>query len=203
MLIEINLLPQKEKKRVSLFVVLLSIALLLIASASASFVLYTKNKELDNVEQQLSSAIQLRETLEMSAAGNSGATASSAERLNEAIAWVDGTKVPVSPIVAHLIERLPERGFFQALSYTSEESLIVTIQFDTSRDAAYYLSELKSSKWINSAKILTLNTSIEEGEEDTQAILDTTNALPRYAAEYEIVFNMESVNETLAQEGNN
>ncbi|OKL38244.1 hypothetical protein [Domibacillus mangrovi] len=201
MLIEINLLPQKEKKRVPLFLIFLFIALLITASASAFFVLYTKNKELDNVEQQLSNAVQLREALEMNAAGNSGAAASSAEMLNEAIAWADRIKVPVSPIIAHLIERLPERGFFQALSYTSEESLIVTIQFDTSRDAAYYLSELKSSKWVNSAKILTLNTSIEEGEEDEQAILDATEVLPRYAAEYEIVFNTEAVNETLAQEG--
>ncbi|MGG3450854.1 hypothetical protein [Domibacillus aminovorans] len=202
MLIEINLLPQKEKKRLSLFVILLFIALLLMASASAFFVIYTKNKELDNVERQLSNAVQLRETLEMNAASNRGATASSAEMLKEAITWADRMKVPVSPIVAHLIERLPERGFFQALSYTSEESLIVTIQFDTSRDAAYYLSELKSSKWVDSAKILTLNTSVEEGEEDAQAILDDANALPRYVVEYEIVFNTEVVNDTLAQGAN-
>jgi type IV pilus assembly protein PilN len=202
MLIDINLLPQKEKKGVSLLVILLLIAVLVLASAGAFFVLYTKNKELENVEQQLSNAVQLREILEMSAVNNNGATASSVELLNEAIVWADSMKLPASPILAHLIERLPERGFFQALSYTREESLNVTIQFDTSRDAAYYLSELKSSEWIDSAKILTLDTSIEEGEEDAKAILDATNVLPRYVVEYEIVFNTEAVNETLAQEVN-
>lgn len=202
MLIEINLLPQKEKRRVPLFVILLFIVLLLTASASAFIVFYMKNKELDNVEQQLSNAVQLRETLEMNAVNNSGATVSSAERLNEAIIWADRMKVPVSPIITYLVERLPERGFFQALSYTSEESLIVTIQFDTSREAAYYLSELKSSKWVDSTKILTLNTSVEESEEDAQAILDAENALPRYTAEYEIMFNTKVVNETLLQEAN-
>jgi type IV pilus assembly protein PilN len=201
-LIDIDLLPQKEKTGVSSLVILILIAVLVFASAGMFFAIYMKNKELDTVEQQLSNAVQLRETLEMSAANDSKATVSSAELLNEAITWADGMKLPATPILAHLIERLPERGFFQALSYSSEESLIITIQFDTSRDAAYYLSELKSSEWIDSAKILTLDTSVEEGEEDAKAILDATNALPRYVVEYEIMFNTKAVNETLAQEAN-
>ncbi|MBM7648942.1 type IV pilus assembly protein PilN [Bacillus ectoiniformans] len=187
MLIDINLLPEKERKRFPLFSIIL-IGLLIILTAIGAFLMYhTKQNEAELAKSQLKTAVQLRETLEANI-NQPDTDTEKVDQLNQAIRWADQKKVPTVPILKHLISKLPDRGFFQSLSYTDNFTMTLSIQFDTGRDAAYYLSELKSSKWIESAKMTAMNTSVEEGEEDAKALVEKNNALPRYVADYEIIF---------------
>ncbi|PAQ16345.1 hypothetical protein CD798_01750 [Bacillaceae bacterium SAOS 7] len=190
MLIDINLLPEKEKKSVSIVYWLLLLVVLMVISAGGYFVIQAKKSELSLIDSQLNATIQLRETLEMNSQQPNGEE-DRVKQLNEAIAWAEKKQDPVSPILKDLIERLPQRGFFQSLAYSSTEKMTLTIQFDSSRQAAFYLSDLQASSWIASAEMLSMNTSVEK-EQAAKELLKNKNALPRYIAEYEIVFKPKS-----------
>ncbi|OES44233.1 hypothetical protein [Domibacillus iocasae] len=197
MQIEINLLPQKEKKRTPIWLFFLAAALCTLAAGFLFFCIYMKQNELELLEQRLAQTVELRTTLEGSAEQNEAA--SSVEHLNQAANWARQEQLPVTPILDHFIERLPDRGFFQSFSYLSDESLTLLVQFDTSREAAYYLAELHESQWVSSARLRTVETSLEEAEAKTQEAVEAKNALPRYLAEYEIIMDRSSVESALKE----
>lgn len=195
--VNINLLPQKEKKRTPAWLFILIAALLLIIAVFLFSGIYIKQNELGLLEQKLAQTTKLRTTMEGSIAQDE--SGSSVERLNQAVSWAEQKQLPVTPILNHFIERLPDRGFFQSFSYLSDDSLTLTIQFDTSREAAYYLAEIHESPWVSSAKLLKVETSFEEVEANNQEAAEVKNALPRYLAEYEIIMDRASVDSTLKE----
>lgn len=197
MQIEINLLPQKEKKRTPIWLFVLAAALFTLAAGFFFFSIYMKQNELELLEQRLAQTVELRTTLEGSAEQNEAA--SSVEQLNQAVNWAVKEQLPVTSILDHFIERLPDRGFFQSFSYLSDESLTLLVQFDTSREAAYYLAELHESQWVSSARLRTVETSLEEAEAKTQEAVEAKNALPRYLAEYEIIMDRSFVESALKE----
>ncbi|WP_046173966.1 hypothetical protein [Domibacillus indicus] len=200
MLIDINLLPAKKKKSVPFFVWLIIGLLLLGAGAALFAAVNIKQGQLERAEQELATQQQLRETLEGAALSSNTASETSADQLRQAVEWSQVRRLPASPILQHLVSLLPERGFFLAMSYTSEETMNLTVQFDTSRQGAFYLSQLKSSDWIEKAAILQLDTSVDETEEEAKKILELTDGLPRYLVQYEIVFNEQAVLKKLEEE---
>ncbi len=161
--------------------------------------IHIKQGQVERAEQELATQQQLRETLEQAALTTSNASETSAEQLRQAAAWSQARRLPASPILEHLVSLLPDRGFFQAMSYTSDETMNLTIQFDTSRQGAYYLAQLKESDWIESASILQMDTSVDETEEDAKKILELTDGLPRYLVQYEIIFNEQAVLQKLEE----
>lgn len=195
--ININLLPQKEKKRTPAWLFILIAALFLVVAVFLFSGIYVKQNELGLLEQKLTQTTELRKTMEGSIAQEEAG--SSIEQLNQAVSWAEQKQLPVTSILNHFIERLPDRGFFQSLSYLSDDSLTLTIQFDTSREAAYYLAEIHESPWVSSAKLLKVETSFEEVEANNQEAAEAKNALPRYLAEYEIVMDRSSVESTLKE----
>ena len=64
------------------------------------------------------------------------------------------------------------------------------LQFDTSREAAYYLAQLKESELLESASLLRVSTEELEvvGDEEVVIIEPTIVNNPRYYAEYQLVF---------------
>ncbi|HEY9577382.1 MAG TPA: hypothetical protein VIR64_06905 [Pseudobacillus sp.] len=202
MLVDINLLPEKEKKRSSVLIPVFLILLLAIAGIGAFLWLQAKKNEIEAIDSRLRTTVQLRETLEMNQNEPKG-DEEDVNRLNEAIVWAEGKKMKSVPILKHLISLLPERGFFLEYAYTNNETLKLAVQFDTGRQAAYYLSELKASEWIEDAKILAVTTSVEEEEKEAKELLKITDALPRYGAEYEITLNKTFILEKQKEEEQN
>ncbi|MCP3762583.1 hypothetical protein NLX67_09295 [Domibacillus sp. A3M-37] len=200
MLIDINLLPAKKKKSISTLALLI-IGAIILASAIALFAaVQVKQGEVERAERNLATQQQLRETLEQAASNSSTATETSADQLRQAVEWSQVRRLPASPILEHLVSLLPERGFFQSMSYVSEETMNLTVQFDTSRQGAYYLAELKSSGWVENASILQMDTSVDESEEEAKVLLEVADALPRYVIQYEIVFNEQAVLQKLEEQ---
>jgi type IV pilus assembly protein PilN len=193
MLIDINLLPAKRKKNIPLFVWLLTGAAVLAAGLALFAAVHIKQEQVERAEKELAAQQQLREALEQAAQNASSGTQTSADRLQQAAEWSQTRRLPASPILEHLVSLLPERGFFQAMSYVSDEAMNLTVQFDTSREGAYYLAELKDSEWVERASILQVDTSVDETEEEAKQILELTDGLPRYLVQYEIVFNRQAV----------
>ena len=188
MLVDINLLPEKEKKRSSVLIPVFLILLLAIAGIGAFLWLQAKKNEIEAIESRLRTTVQLRETLEMTQNEPKG-DEEDVKQLNDAIVWAEGKKMKTVPILKHLISLLPERGFFLEYAYTNNETLKLAVQFDTGRQAAYYLSELKASEGIQDATIVTVTTSVDEEEKEAKKLLEIADALPRYVAEYEITLD--------------
>jgi len=75
---------------------------------------------------------------------------------------------------------------FQSFQYNESGIIILTVQFDTSREAAFYLHELEQSVRVNDATLSSVTTEEVQSlnQEETES-----GILPRYIAQYSIVLN--------------
>lgn len=196
MLVEINLLPKKEHKKSS--VLIMALAGILLVSVSASVIFFQGSSYEDrmaSLDQQIVNVQKLNEVQQAKLAD--GDTGSSAAMLQQAVEWAEQYPVETVPLLQRVIGLLPERGFIQELEYGNANSVVIKIQFDASRDAAFYLSSLKDSDWVE--KVILLNIVAETDDQVTStagATLSSSQAreeetLPRYSAEYEIFFKPE------------
>ncbi|GAE43961.1 hypothetical protein [Mesobacillus boroniphilus] len=109
-------------------------------------------------------------------------------KLQEAVEWIERYPVQTVPIMQNIISLLPERGFIQSFEYSNMDSILVTIQYDAARDAAFYLGSLKQSEWVREAELL--NVVAAEIEDEPGSSNDSEGkTLPRYSAAYKIVFH--------------
>jgi type IV pilus assembly protein PilN len=189
MLVEINLLPKKENTKSSQLMITLVI-LLLVAVSSAIIYLQgnsyqSKIKSVDNetASVQKLNAVEQKK-LTSTESGNSGS------KLKDAVTWVQQYPFETVPLLREIITLLPERGFIQKFDYTKANSVIIKIQFDESREAAFYLSSLKHAEWVREVTILNVMAVTEE-EANTDNNLKEEKVIPRYSAEYEITFKPE------------
>lgn len=186
MLVDINLLPQKERKKSS-FLILVLLVLVVLAAGGAYFGFLYQQGAIDEkgLEQQLASTQKLRELQEQN--NVKSADSSAVEQLKSALAWAENYPVSTYEILNHLAGLLPERGFVMAFSYEDTGAVQLTIQFDTSREAAYYLRSLEDSEYVKEASLLSITTeSITETEDGTSVDEDSEDVLPRYIAQYTV-----------------
>lgn len=71
----------------------------------------------------------------------------------------------------HLTGLLPERGFIQTFAYTEAGTVTISVQFDSAREAAYFLDNLNESEWIDDANLSSL--TAKEQEENKEAVPST------------------------------
>jgi type IV pilus assembly protein PilN len=93
------------------------------------------------------------------------------------------------PILRELSSLIPERGFFKAYSYNDAGEQTLTVQFDTNREAAYYLGRLKNSFYfteadLNSLSAVTEEVSPEISLQENNSPSEEEEALPRSEAQY-------------------
>ncbi|PEQ96780.1 hypothetical protein CN481_01165 [Bacillus sp. AFS006103] len=156
MLVEINLLPQKEPKKIG-FIITLSclVTLLLIISA---FYLWQTNAVKGNiasVEGQIEMTKKIAEKENKST--ETLEAASSVSQLKSAIEWANEYPIQTIPVMRHLTSLLPERGFIKSFAYTEAGTISLSVQFDSAREAAYFLDNLNESKWIEEASLSSLS----------------------------------------------
>jgi type IV pilus assembly protein PilN len=179
MLAEINLLPQKQQRN---YTILLAGIMILVILISASLIIFTlssqKQTKLANLEQEFAQAQQQTDVLQQQA--SEGSDSSAIQELEKAIQWSEQYPVDFVPLLKHLTEKLPDRGYFYRLDYIDSTSLNLLVQFETSREAAYYLSRLKDSTLLEEVKLTTVETAQLEDEEDI---------VPRYLATYQLVID--------------
>jgi type IV pilus assembly protein PilN len=179
MLAEINLLPQKQQRN---YTNLLAGIMILVILISASLFIFTlssqKQTKLANLEQEFAQAQQQTAVLQQQA--SEGSDSAAIQELEKAIQWSQQYPVDFVPLLNHLTEKLPDRGYFYRLDYIDSTSLDLLVQFETSREAAYYLSRLKDSTLLEEVKLTTVEASSLEDEEDI---------VPRYLATYQLVID--------------
>lgn len=189
MLVEINLLPKKEHRKSSQLII---VAIIFILIAIIISVIYFQGRSYENEMEQVNQKISTLQKLnnaqqEKLAEENAG---NSVIKLQEAVQWIEQYPVHTVPIMQNVISLLPERGFIQSFEYSNMDSILVTIQYDAARDAAFYLSSLKQSEWVREAELMNV-VAIETVEETGSSNDSEGKTLPRYSAAYKIVFHPE------------
>lgn len=195
MLVEINLLPKKEHKKSSMLIMTFAGIFIFVVTAS---IIYFQGSSYENrmasLDKQIESAQKLNEVQQAKLAEGEGG--SSAVKLQNAVDWAEQYPFYTVPLLQKIIALLPERGFIQHFEYSNKDSVIIMIQLDASRDAAFYLSSLKGSEWVE--KVTLMNIVAETKDEETATTANEISSeqeevkiLPRYVAEFEISFKPE------------
>ncbi|MGF2617260.1 hypothetical protein FZC84_05350 [Rossellomorea vietnamensis] len=198
MLIDINLLPQKERKRrLPVYIAIASIVLTIVGTAFLLINTNLSQQKLENLTRDLEMKKEFR--LQQETAMNSIQSSDGLQELQTAVKWAEQYPIDTVPVLEHLTALLPERGFFKSFNYTEEGMINLNVQFDTSRQAAYFLNDLKSSKWITEAKLTSVETSQGETAEDT-IVLPEDKIMPRYLGQYEISLNQAAIKNELQAE---
>ena len=208
MLVEINLLPKKEHKKSSLLI--MTLVVLVFFSVSISIIYFQGNSyvsQMVSIDKQIENVQKLNEAQQAKMA--EGETGNSAVKLQEAVKWAEQYHLETVPLLQNVISQLPERGFIKNFEYSNTNSVLISIQFDASRDAAYYLSSLKRSEWVQEVNLLNVVAVSEEAESETAQTAginnegDNEKTLPRYTAEYEITFKPDlfKKNNSIASKG--
>ncbi|CAM3940946.1 Type IV pilus biogenesis protein PilN [Mesobacillus thioparans] len=192
MLVEINLLPKKEHKKSSLLIMAFVGILLLSVPAMIIYFQGTNYaNKMASMDKQIESTQKLNDILQAKLSAGEGG--SSAVKLQNAVNWAEQYPLDTVLILQKIISCLPERGFIKDFEYSNNESAVIKIQFDASRDAAFYLSSLKASEWVNEVTLKNIIAKTVDDGSDTEISNNTDNqdevkTLPRYSAEYEIEF---------------
>lgn len=159
MLVEINLLPRKEPRKYGFAAVMAVLAgLFLIAAVYYIWQVKSTNTNLKAVNKELAVSEKIIENRSKQAAKKNNSN--SIDNLKKAIGWVQSSKILTVPVLDEFTSLLPERGFI--LSYQSEttaNTVQLKVQFDTGREAAYYLSRLNQSEIVKKASISSLTVS--------------------------------------------
>jgi type IV pilus assembly protein PilN len=177
-LIDINLLPQKEKKRtVFTYSVLGTAGVFILIVLFMMLTWQNMIADTKRTENKIESAKKIIEVQQTKVFG--AGTSDSTGQLSEAVQKMMTYPVKTVPLLNQLISLLPERGFFMDFEYSGRDVINLTIQFDSSREAAFYLSNLRAVDWIKEAEILEITT------EET-GVYETKDILPRYLAAYSL-----------------
>ncbi|MBS4191468.1 fimbrial protein [Bacillus sp. FJAT-49705] len=190
MLVEINLLPKKESRNTALFVLVgVFFLLLLVGIFITMWVGQSYKAKLKTVEQQISTTQQLIEIDEKKI--TDAESANSQKELEKAVEWAKEYPIKTVPLLRKFTALLPERGFIQSFQYEETGNIQLLVQFDTKREASYYLKSMLDADWIEDVRLITLtaNEPTEEETEQTSKMEHENQYIPRYLANYEIILN--------------
>ncbi|GAE28596.1 type IV pilus biogenesis protein PilN [Halalkalibacter wakoensis JCM 9140] len=193
MMVEINLLPQKERKSFYSIIILLAIIIVLLVTSLIYF-MYTNNikNEIARTEQTIETTEQLRMVQEQQLAD--AQQSSMVDVLEAQIDWIEQQQISGVSLLSHFVRKLPEKAYFMNYTYVDQGTVQIFVQFESPIDVSSYLHELTDSRFVQSADLLNIN---------AQEIIDeeglSEDLLPRYLANFEVKLN---VNEIKVEEGN-
>ncbi|WP_419956032.1 PilN domain-containing protein [Neobacillus niacini] len=218
MLVEINLLPQKEPRKFSMIILIVLLALIIFVGAYYFWQIQSAKNELQNLDKQISVTKEI--TVKEGENADKNESQMSISLLKNAVEWANTYPIQTIPIMQHLTSLLPERGFIQSFAYAEAGTVILTVQFDSAREAAYFLDNLGDSEWVGEPTLNSL--TIQEQKEAEGTATELTNEvaagaaavqnptptpeietnlnsndpyLPRYIGQFEIKLNMIKIKE--------
>ncbi|MFC4320954.1 PilN domain-containing protein [Litchfieldia salsa] len=220
MLVEINLLPKKQIKNRAMFAVIL--LAILVTFGCATFILSEQNK-LNAEKQRLATSIATLEAdrIKLEQSISQGEESNSVIKLDRTVKWADDYFVETVPLIKHLSNLLPERGFIQSFTYTGGTSVSYIVQFDSTTEVAHYLATLNQSSYLQDSKVNSITSTELQDTAPTiteETIIDPFTGLetlmttiipveetdevvlPRYLAQFELKLNEEELKK-LQKEG--
>lgn len=188
MLIDINLLPQKEQERpYPLIIAGVLMLLTLLSWALLFFMAQAEERAQAELIEESALVAAEQEAIRQQIGATEGLN--DEQQLKKTVEWAESYEFDTVPLLQELVAMLPERGFFNTFSFTGPNIATLTIQFDTAREAAYYLTQLKSAESLASATLDSVtNQELDLLEEETGGAEDALLLNPRYLATYSLVF---------------
>ncbi|NRD75998.1 hypothetical protein HPT25_00560 [Bacillus sp. BRMEA1] len=177
MLVEINLLPEKEPKKYRFWIFASGLgALFLIFGCYFYFQIQSVKSSIESVDQQISQTQKIEE--QISSKPSNSANNTSVSQLKAAVDWAKNYPIQTIPVMQHLVALLPERGFIQNFTYADSGDIKLSVQFDLPSDAAYFLDNLNAAKWISGASLtlLTAGSNANSADSSTAANSSTASA---------------------------
>ncbi|MBT2582423.1 fimbrial assembly protein [Planococcus sp. ISL-109] len=190
MLVDINLLPQKERDRPAVLIAAVAILLLaVIIWAVLGMMAKAEANEQQAIQAQTDAVIA--EQTEIRAELEAREGMNEEQQLQSTVEWAESYQFDTIPLLEELVSLLPARGFFQTFSYTGLDQAQLTVQFDASRESAYYLAQLKASELLASATLDSVATEVFEEAEEGEVIVEPSE--PRFLATYTLIFQDERI----------
>lgn len=193
MLVDINLLPKKEPKNVVFLLSALIVAAIAVIAAAVFYVLVDRaERQIDSLEKELKQtralqAVELQKLADLE-------SAKEIDELNKATQWAKDYPLKMVPLLRNMTELLPERGFIMNFSYAEDGTVTVSVQFDTSEQAAYYLKRLSDAKFIADVQLKSLS-AVNANEESDEQRTTAERVVPRYLAQYEMHVDKQALEE--------
>ncbi|MCH6266694.1 PilN domain-containing protein [Neobacillus citreus] len=160
MLVEINLLPQKEPRKFAFFGTLAGIlVILLLAGSYYYFQISSVKSDIASVNREITMTKKIREAEEKK--NTTAESSTSVNQLKSAIEWAHTYPIRTIPVMRKLTSLLPERGFIQSFAYTEAGTITLTVQFDSQREAAFFLNNIHESNWIEDASLSSLTAVVQ------------------------------------------
>lgn len=200
MLVEINLLPQKQRRSSTIIRLFLILSIIMLISSLLTVWQVQRYKStINSLENNIANSEQL--ILDLQQNMDTASTNSYVE-LSNAVEWSTNHPIKSVPVLQHLTSLLPERGFLLNYAYSESGTISLTVQFDTKKEAAFYLKWLTDSAWIKEVKLSNLTSSQTETPtgDNTNLQSEENNYLPRYTGNFEITLNSEKIREIQQQE---
>lgn len=190
MLIEINLLPEKDKKQVSMIIPML---ILLLVAALAGFFLTLQYKQ---VKQELATTQNNIETVNelISLEGNQAEPISDITELQSVVDWAENYPISTVLMLQELSALLPERGFIMNFTYNDDGSVQLSVQFDSNREIAFYLKNVNDSIYVSDATLTQVNTTEYENPTNENSVV------PRYTADFVLMLDKAAIKKATNEE---
>ncbi|MCQ6266440.1 hypothetical protein M1K46_12325 [Fictibacillus sp. WQ 8-8] len=183
MLVDINLLPRKERSSFSCKLLPMGVlAILLVGSIWLGVDYYLAKQEVNQTRNDLKQEKQRADIQKQNAKSTKPAASAP---LQEKIDYIKGIEIPAAELLQHLVSFLPERGYFITYKYDGGKDISIAVQFDTLPDSAQYLHELSSSPNFTDAEL----EKVESKKLETDDLKGEKNVLPRYLATYKLTLN--------------
>lgn len=193
MLVEINLLPKKEPKNVVfLFITVIITAIVVIAAAVFYVLIDRAEMQIDSLEKELKQTQALQAIEQQKLADMQ--SVKEIEELDKTVQWAKDYPLKMVPLLRNMTKLLPERGFIMNFSYAEDGTVTVSVQFDTSEQAAYYLKRLSDAKFIADVQLKSL-TAVNANEKSDEQGTTEEQVVPRYLAQYEMHIRKQALEE--------
>ncbi|QPA30235.1 PilN domain-containing protein [Thermaerobacillus caldiproteolyticus] len=193
MFVDINLLPKKEPKNV---VFLVSIAIVLLFAGAMAFVFYMSVQKTETTIHSLTQElkkIRALQAVQQEKLANAQSL-KEVQELEKTVKWAEQYPMKTVLLLRSMTKLLPERGFIMNFSYAENGTVSVTVQFDTSEEAAYYLKRLSDADFVADVQLKSLTTAEEKSDEEKDEE-NIEHILPRYIAQYELHVNKNALKE--------
>lgn len=189
MLVDINLLPGRDRERSKALLVSIIILLSAVLFWLALFLMANKDaEEAQRVDARAEEMRAEQQEIQSRIAGTE--TMADRTQLEATVGWAEEYRFQTAPLLRHLVSLLPLRGFITDYTYTGPHTADLSVQFDTYEQAAHYLARLKAATMVEAATLndVTAVPLEEETDEEGNPVVRDEPLVPRYVATYVIDF---------------
>ncbi|KZE40000.1 hypothetical protein AV656_01605 [Bhargavaea cecembensis] len=189
MLVDINLLPERERGASKALLVSLAFIAAALLFWLTLFIMAERNA--DEAVRLNAQSEQIRGRQEELRSVMTGTdTMAERQQLEATVEWAESYRYPTALLLRQLVSLLPLRGFIMDFTYTGPHTAELDIQFDRYEQAAHYLARLKATEIIETAAMTEVTAEPLEEETDEEGNPDNPDEtlVPRYRAVYTIEF---------------